>query len=74
MIFLKEKKDCCGCQACQQKCPQQCIKFSEESVKEALNKDSFNYTPDYNAIDPIIKEQVQLSVDFLRKALMLHNI
>lgn len=44
------------------------------SVKEALNKDSFNYTPDYNAIDPIIKEQVQLSVDFLRKALMLHNI
>lgn len=30
MIFLKEKKDCCGCQACQQKCPQQCIKFSED--------------------------------------------
>lgn len=30
MIDIKEKKDCCGCSACIQKCPKQCISFKED--------------------------------------------
>ena len=30
MIELKEKKDCCGCSACVQKCPKQCISLRED--------------------------------------------
>ena len=30
MIELKEKKDCCGCSACVQKCPKQCISLKED--------------------------------------------
>ena len=31
MINLKEKKDCCGCTACQQICPKRCIDMKEDS-------------------------------------------
>lgn len=31
MIYIKEKKDCCGCFACLQKCPKQCIHFYEDN-------------------------------------------
>lgn len=31
MIQIKEKKDCCGCSACVQKCPKQCISLVEDS-------------------------------------------
>ena len=27
MIDIKDKKDCCGCSACAQICPKQCIKM-----------------------------------------------
>ena len=30
MIDIKEKKDCCGCFACVQKCPKQCISLKED--------------------------------------------
>lgn len=31
MINIKEKHDCCGCSACTQVCPKQCISFNEDS-------------------------------------------
>lgn len=31
MIDLKDKKDCCGCSACVQKCPKQCISLKEDN-------------------------------------------
>ena len=30
MIEIKEKKDCCGCHACAQRCPKQCISMVED--------------------------------------------
>lgn len=30
MINIKNKKDCCGCSACIQRCPKQCIKMIED--------------------------------------------
>ena len=30
MIQIKDKKDCCGCSACVQKCPKQCISLKED--------------------------------------------
>jgi len=30
MIVLKQKKDCCGCSACVQKCPQHCITMKND--------------------------------------------
>ena len=30
MIDIKDKKDCCGCSACVQKCPKQCISLKED--------------------------------------------
>ena len=31
MIEIKNKKDCCGCSACVQKCPKQCISLKEDN-------------------------------------------
>lgn len=31
MIEIKEKKKCCGCSACVQKCPKQCISLKEDN-------------------------------------------
>ena len=31
MIEIKNKKDCCGCSACVQKCPKQCIGLKEDN-------------------------------------------
>ena len=31
MINIKNKKDCCGCSACVQKCPKQCISLYEDN-------------------------------------------
>jgi len=31
MIEIKDKKDCCGCSACVQKCPKQCISLKEDN-------------------------------------------
>ena len=30
MISIKEPKDCCGCNACAQKCPKHCIVLQED--------------------------------------------
>lgn len=30
MIFIKENKDCCGCNACAQRCPKHCIVLKED--------------------------------------------
>ena len=30
MINIKNKQDCCGCSACTQRCPKQCIKMAED--------------------------------------------
>lgn len=30
MIQIEQKKDCCGCSACAEKCPQQCIQMKED--------------------------------------------
>ena len=30
MIILKNKKDCCGCEACVQRCPKRCISMHED--------------------------------------------
>lgn len=30
MIILKNKKDCCGCEACVQRCPKRCINMHED--------------------------------------------
>ena len=30
MINLKNKQDCCGCSACAQRCPKQCISMTED--------------------------------------------
>lgn len=30
MINIKNKQDCCGCSACAQRCPKQCIKMAED--------------------------------------------
>lgn len=46
MITIRDKKDCCGCSACAQKCPQHCIKLIEDtegflypyvSIQECIN-------------------------------------
>lgn len=31
MIYIKDKKDCCGCSACVQRCPKQCISLHEDA-------------------------------------------
>ena len=31
MISIKDKKKCCGCSACVQRCPKQCINFREDN-------------------------------------------
>ena len=31
MIYIKDKKECCGCSACVQKCPKQCISLQEDN-------------------------------------------
>lgn len=31
MIEIKDKKDCCGCGACMQRCPKKCISLQEDS-------------------------------------------
>ena len=31
MIHIEKKSDCCGCSACVQKCPKQCISLVEDS-------------------------------------------
>ena len=31
MIDIKDKKECCGCSACVQKCPKQCISLQEDN-------------------------------------------
>ena len=31
MIEIKDKKDCCGCSACVQRCPKQCITLKEDN-------------------------------------------
>lgn len=31
MLAIKDKKDCCGCSACVQKCPKQCISLKEDN-------------------------------------------
>lgn len=31
MIDIKDKKDCCGCSACVQKCPKRCISLQEDN-------------------------------------------
>ena len=31
MIQIKDKHDCCGCSACQQRCPRHCITMREDS-------------------------------------------
>ena len=31
MIDIKDKKECCGCSACIQKCPKQCISLQEDN-------------------------------------------
>lgn len=31
MISIKEKQDCCGCYACEQRCPKRCIAMAEDS-------------------------------------------
>lgn len=30
MINIKDKSNCCGCNACAQKCPKQCISMRED--------------------------------------------
>ena len=30
MIHISEKKNCCGCSACVQRCPKQCISLTED--------------------------------------------
>ena len=30
MIDIKEKQNCCGCSACAQRCPKQCISMIED--------------------------------------------
>ena len=30
MIDIKNKQDCCGCSACAQRCPKQCITMAED--------------------------------------------
>lgn len=30
MIHIENKKDCCGCEACVQKCPKHCIAFKQD--------------------------------------------
>ena len=42
MIEIKEKKDCCGCNACVQVCPKQCISMKEDRegfLYPEVNKD-----------------------------------
>ena len=31
MICVKDKKDCCGCSACAQRCPKQCITMQTDN-------------------------------------------
>ena len=31
MLNIKEKEQCCGCTACVQKCPKQCIGLAEDN-------------------------------------------
>ena len=31
MIEIKDKKDCCGCWACENVCPKQCISMNEDN-------------------------------------------
>ena len=31
MIHITDKKNCCGCSACVQRCPKQCIQLDEDT-------------------------------------------
>lgn len=42
MIELKDKKDCCGCEACVQRCPKSCVTMREDNegfLYPEINKD-----------------------------------
>ena len=42
MIDIKEKQNCCGCSACAQRCPKQCISMIEDEegfLYPQINKD-----------------------------------
>lgn len=34
MIEIKQKTECCGCYACAQRCPKQCISMLEDEEEE----------------------------------------
>ena len=36
MIQIKDKKDCCGCSACVQRCPKQCITMQSDGKEGFL--------------------------------------
>ena len=31
MLSLRDKRDCCGCGACAQRCPAKCIRMTEDA-------------------------------------------
>ena len=53
MIEIKDKKDCCGCWACETVCPKQCITMVED-------KEGFRYpqVDKYTCIDCHLCEKV----------------
>lgn len=66
MINIKNKQKCCGCEACRQTCPMQCIKMSEDEegfcypeVKKTICIDC----KQCEAVCPILHSTIQNSVD-----------
>ena len=38
MIKLEDKKNCCGCTACVQRCPKRCISLKEDFISIAKSE------------------------------------
>ena len=58
MIILSDKKDCCGCNACVQKCPKHCITMQADS-------EGFDY--------PIINKEVCIDCGLCNKVCPVIN-
>lgn len=61
MISLLDKKDCCGCNACTQKCPKQCIKMEDDDEGFLYPKVDIESCIDCgicNKVCPVINQKV----------------
>jgi Na+-translocating ferredoxin:NAD+ oxidoreductase RNF subunit RnfB len=59
MIEIKDKCDCCGCGACVQRCPKQCIAMHEDAEGKSI------MPIDWNKVRNRKQELINKSLNFL---------